>query len=68
MTLYQVLANDTYWSFYCDFLKVLGLVVLSTTTILEKCQTTNFLIFLSSSLRKSNHSRIWLIFLKGKGW
>jgi hypothetical protein len=43
-------------------------VVLSTTTILEKCPTTDFLIFLSSSLRKSNHSRIWLIFfLKGKG-
>jgi hypothetical protein len=42
-------------------------VVLSTTTIFEKCQTTDFLIFLSSSLRKSNHSRIWLIFLKGKG-
>jgi hypothetical protein len=35
MTLYQVLANDTYWSFYCDFLKFLGLVVLSTTNILE---------------------------------
>jgi hypothetical protein len=69
MTLYQVLANDTYCSFYCDFLKFLGLVVLSTTTILEKCQTTDFLFFfLSSSLRKSNHSRIWLIFLKGKGW
>jgi hypothetical protein len=44
MTLYHVLATDTYWSFYCDFLKVLGLVVLSTTTILEKCQTTDFLI------------------------
>jgi hypothetical protein len=66
MTLYHVLANGTYSSFYCDFLKFLGLVVLSTTTILEKCQTTDFLILLSSlrkslillsSLRKSNHSR-----------
>jgi hypothetical protein len=43
-------------------------VVLSTTTIFKRCQTTDFLIFLSSSLRKSNHSRIELIFLKGKGW
>jgi hypothetical protein len=41
--------------------------VLSTVTISEKCQTIDFLIFLSSSLRKSNHSIIWLIFLKGKG-
>jgi hypothetical protein len=45
MTLYQIFATDTYWSFYCDFLKFLGLVVLSTTTILEKCQTTVFLVF-----------------------
>jgi hypothetical protein len=35
-TLYQFLANETYWSFYCDFLKFHGLVVLSTTTIFEK--------------------------------
>jgi hypothetical protein len=42
-------------------------VVLSTITIFEKCQTTDFLIFLSSYLRKSNHSKIWLFFLKGKG-
>jgi hypothetical protein len=55
MTLYQILANDTYWSFYGDFLKFLNLVVLSTTTIFEKCQTTDFLIFLNH-LRKSNHS------------
>jgi hypothetical protein len=39
--------------------------VLSTTTILEKCHTTDFLIFLSSSLRKSNHSRSWQILLNG---
>jgi hypothetical protein len=42
-------------------------VVLSTTTIIEKCQTTDFLIFLSSSLHKSNHSPNWLILLIGKG-
>jgi hypothetical protein len=42
-------------------------VVLSTTTIFEKCQTTDFLVFVSSSLCKSNHSRRWLIFLIGKG-
>jgi hypothetical protein len=56
MTLFQILAKDTYWLIYGDFLKFEGLVVLSTTTIFEKCQTTNFLIFLTSSLRKSNHS------------
>jgi hypothetical protein len=42
MTLYQVLATDTYWLFYCDFLKFLTIGVLPTTTILEKCQTTDF--------------------------
>jgi hypothetical protein len=42
-------------------------VVISTTTIIEKCQTTDFLIFLYSSLRKINHSSSWLIFLIGKG-
>jgi hypothetical protein len=67
MILFQVLANDIYWSFYCDFLMFYGLVVLSSATILEKCQTTDFLIFLSSSLHKSNHFRILLFFLKGKG-
>jgi hypothetical protein len=40
----------------------LAIVVLSTTTIHEKCQTTGFLIFLSSSFCKSNHSRIWQLF------
>jgi hypothetical protein len=49
MSLYQVLATDTFWSFYCDFLKFLAIVVLSATTILEKCQTTDFLFFLFSS-------------------
>jgi hypothetical protein len=58
MALYQVLATDTYSSFYCDFLNCLAIVVLSTTTILEKCQTTDFLNFLFFSLRKSNHSRV----------
>jgi hypothetical protein len=45
MTLFQVLVNDIYWSFYCDFLKFWGLVVLSTTTIVGKCQTTYFYFF-----------------------
>jgi hypothetical protein len=62
MTLYQVLATDTYWSFYCDFIKFLAIGVLSTTTILEKCQTTDFLIFLSSYLCKSNYFRNWQLF------
>jgi hypothetical protein len=62
MTLCQILVEDTYWVIYGDFLKFGGLMVLSTTTIFEKCQTTDFLIFLSSSLRKTNHSSSWLIF------
>jgi hypothetical protein len=62
MTLYQSLTTNTYWLFYYDFLKFLAKEVLSTTTILEKCQTTDFYFFLSSSLCKSNHSRIWLLF------
>jgi hypothetical protein len=43
-------------------------MVHSITTIIEKCQITDLLIFPSSSLRKNNHSRSWLILLKGKGW
>jgi hypothetical protein len=42
MTLYQFVATNTYWSFYCDFLKFLAKEVLSTTIILEKCQITDF--------------------------
>jgi hypothetical protein len=42
MNLYQVLAIDTYWTFSCDFLKFMAIGVLSTTTILEKYQTTYF--------------------------
>jgi hypothetical protein len=41
--------------------------VLSTTTLFEKCQTTDFPIFLVSSLRKSNHSKSWLFLLIGDG-
>jgi hypothetical protein len=33
--------------------------VLITNLSFEKCQTTYFLIFLASSLRKSNHSESW---------
>jgi hypothetical protein len=62
MTLYQVLATNTYFSFSCDFLKFLAIWVLSTTTILEKCQTTDLQFFLSSSLCKSNHFEIWKLF------
>jgi hypothetical protein len=45
MILYQILDNDTYWLVYGDFLKFEGLVVLFITTIIEKCQTIDFLIF-----------------------
>jgi hypothetical protein len=45
MTVYQILPTNTYWFFYCDFLKFLANGVLSTTTILEKCQTIDFLFF-----------------------
>jgi hypothetical protein len=67
MTSCHFLARDTYWLIYGDFLKFGGLVMLSTTTIFEKCQTTDFLIFLFSSLRKSNHYLSWLTLLIGKG-
>jgi hypothetical protein len=33
MTLYQMLATNTYWLLYCDFLKFLANGVLSTTTV-----------------------------------
>jgi hypothetical protein len=68
MTFYQVLATYTHWSFYFDFLKFLAIVVLSTTTILEKCQTIDFLIFIFSSLCNNNHSRVGQLFAQGKGW
>jgi hypothetical protein len=68
MTLYQVLSSYTHWSFYFDFLKFLDIVVLSTTTILEKCQTTDFLIFLFFSLCNSNLFRVGQLFAQGKGW
>jgi hypothetical protein len=45
MVLCQILAKDIYWLIYGDFLKFGGLVVLSTTTTFEKCQTIDFLIF-----------------------
>jgi hypothetical protein len=41
--------------------------VLSTNTLFEKCQTTDFPIFLVSSLRKNNHSLSWLFLLIGDG-
>jgi hypothetical protein len=43
------------------------MVLSTTTTIVEKCQTTNFSFFLSSSLCKSNHSKIWHFLLREKG-
>jgi hypothetical protein len=42
MTLHKVLAINTYYLFYYDFLKFLAKGVLSTTTIFEKYQTTVF--------------------------
>jgi hypothetical protein len=46
MTLYQILVTETYWSFYCDFLKFLAIVVLSITTILvSNNRSSNFSIF-----------------------
>jgi hypothetical protein len=59
MTLYNFSATNTYQLFYYDFLKFLAKGVLSTTTLLEKYQTTDFQFFLSSSLSKRNHSKIW---------
>jgi hypothetical protein len=42
MTLYKFLVINTYWLFRYDFLKFLAKGVLSTITILEKYQTTDF--------------------------
>jgi hypothetical protein len=42
--------------------------VLSTTTIFERHQTTEFLFFLVNILCKSNHSEVWHLFALGKGW
>jgi hypothetical protein len=36
--------------------------VLSTTTIFEKYQTTDFRFFLAPILCKSNHSDVWHLF------
>jgi hypothetical protein len=41
--------------------------VLTTNTPFEKCQTTEFPIFLVSSLHKSNHSQSWSFLLIGDG-
>jgi hypothetical protein len=68
MTLCTLLATDTYWSFHCDFLKLLAIVVLSTTTtIFAKCQTTDFLFFLSSSLCKRTILEFGKFWLRGNG-
>jgi hypothetical protein len=42
--------------------------VLSTTTIFEIYQTTEFSFFLVIVLCKSNHSKVWHLFAQGKGW
>jgi formate hydrogenlyase subunit 4 len=42
MTLYKRLGTNIFQSFYYDFLKFLVKGVLSTTTIFEKYQTTDF--------------------------
>ena len=42
--------------------------MLSTTTIFENYQTTEFLFFIVSNLCKSNHSEVWPLFAQGKGW
>jgi hypothetical protein len=44
MALHQVLATNTYWSVFCDFLNFLAIGVLSTTTIQEnvKQHISNF--------------------------
>jgi hypothetical protein len=44
------------------FLKFLAKWVLSTTTIFEKHQTTEFSFFLVSILCKSNHPEVWPLF------
>jgi hypothetical protein len=67
MTLYQILSIDTNWSFYCDFLKLLAIMVLSTTTILEKYQTTDFLIFHLLLCARAIIPELGNFLLRGKG-
>jgi hypothetical protein len=45
MTLYQVLAINTYWSFSYDFLKFLAIGVLSTITIVENVKQQIYIFF-----------------------
>jgi hypothetical protein len=83
MTLYQILATNTYCLFYCDFLKFLANGVLSTTTILEnvKQRISNFSYLLlyaraiilefGNFLHKGRGGRIsWIIwsFSWGRGY
>jgi hypothetical protein len=66
MTLHNFLAINTYQLFYYEFPQFLAKGVLSTTTIFEKYQTTNFWFFLASILCKSNHSEVGIFLLKEK--
>jgi hypothetical protein len=67
MTLYQILATNTYWLFYCDFLRFLAKGVLSTTTILEniKQQISNFSCLLLCA--RAIILEFGNFFLKGRG-
>jgi hypothetical protein len=82
MTLYQILATNTYSLFYYDFLKFLANGVLSSTTILEnvKQQISNFsyllicaraiiLVFVHFLLKGRGGRNFWIIwfFLWGRG-
>jgi hypothetical protein len=67
MTLYQILATNAYWLFYYDFLKFLAKGVLSTTTILEKCQTTDFYFSYLLLCARAIILEFGNFLLKGKG-
>jgi hypothetical protein len=67
MLLCQIVNKETEWLFNGDFLKFGGLVGAYTNTPFQKCQTTDFPIFLVSSLHKSTHSQSWSFLLIGDG-
>ena len=67
MTLCEILAKDTYWLIYGDFLKFGGLVVLSATTLFKKCPITDFPIFLVFLCARAIILKVGKFSLQGMG-
>jgi hypothetical protein len=66
MTLYKFLAINTYLLFCYDFLKFLAKGVLSTTTILEKYQTTDSNFFYLLLCARAIILKFGIFLLKGR--